>query len=119
MGRRGRISGRLRRWGNRLLPAATVVVLAVPGAAAQAVPDSIARDGPVLPPAASTPDSTTPAPAVEPVTPPSPAPETRSAEPGPRPAAGSRKVRLIGEGRNVVRSGPGDRFALAGAYDKG
>lgn len=29
------------------------------------------------------------------------------------------KVRLTGEGRNVVRSGPGPQYALAGTYEKG
>ena len=120
MSRRGgnAISKRLRRWGLRLLPAVTVVVLAVPGAAAQAVPDSADPDVPVpavAPPDPLMPDSTTDAPLIEPVAP-SPSP---AKEPNPRPDIGSRKVRLIGEGRNVVRSGPGDQFSLAGAYDKG
>jgi len=35
-----------------------------------------------------------------------------------RPTAGTRKVRLIGKSNNVVRSGPGDRFAIVGIYPK-
>jgi outer membrane beta-barrel protein len=36
-----------------------------------------------------------------------------------RPAADTRKVRLTGNAQNVVRAGPGDRFAIAGIFDKG
>ena len=113
----GEFSGHPRRWGVWLLPAAALVVLAVPVAAAQPVPDSTDRDLPV-PPVTSAPDSATPAPPIQPVSP-SSSPAADAADPTPRPAMGSRKVRLIGEGRNVVRSGPGDQFALVGAYDRG
>jgi len=99
-------SGPLRRGWVRLSPAATGMVLlaglvGVPGAIAQPVPDPSGADSTVQVPA------------------PSSAPATVAAEPNARPVIGARKVRLIGEGRSVVRSGPGDRFALAGAFDKG
>jgi outer membrane beta-barrel protein len=113
----GGISRHVRFWGVRLLLAAAVAALAVPGAAAQAAPDSAGGDLPV-PPVASASDSATVAPPVE-TAGPSPSSATAASDPNPRPAIGSRKVRLIGEGRNVVRSGPGDQFALAGAYDRG
>ncbi len=93
-------SSRLRRWCVGLLPAATAMVivgvLLVPGAIAQSLPE---------------PSEPAPAPSMPPA--------TLAADPNPHPVIGARKVQLIGEGRNVVRSGPGDRFSLAGAYDKG
>jgi len=108
----GGIPGHLRLWGVRLLPAATVLVLAVAGASAQAVPDS--AEVPV-PPVAPALDSATVAPPIESTSPSAIAPSEANG----RPAMSTRKVRLIGEGRNVVRSGPGDQYALAGAYDRG
>jgi len=36
--------------------------------------------------------------------------------PGNAPAVSTRKVRLTGSARNVVRTGPGDRYAIAGVY---
>ena len=110
------ISGHLGRWGLRILHAATVAVLVAPVAAAQAVPDSADPGIPVPPvtaPETSAPDSATQA------APRAPMSEATATDPNPRPAVNLHKVRLIGEGRNVVRSGPGDQYALAGAYDKG
>jgi outer membrane beta-barrel protein len=42
------------------------------------------------------------------------APATAGAHPG----VGVRKVRLTGSSHNVVRSGPGDRFAIVGIFDQ-
>ena len=42
-----------------------------------------------------------------------------AATPNPRPTAIVHKVRITGEGRNVVREGPGEHFALAGVVDHG
>jgi len=91
----------------RLLAGAAAAALLAPAAMAQPATDPSADEAPVAA------DSTAPAPASDPafaVAPPSP---------NTRPAIASRRVRLIGEGRNVVRSGPGDGYALAGAYERG
>jgi outer membrane beta-barrel protein len=45
--------------------------------------------------------------------------ETAKAAPYGRPATVQKKVRLEGSSRNVVRSGPGDGFAIVGIFDKG
>lgn len=86
-------------------------VLAAPAAWAQEPPTPAAPEAPAAPMA----DSTTVA-APPDVTPGAPA---TPADPNPRPAATLHKVRIIGEGRSVVRSGPGEQYALAGAFDKG
>ena len=110
-------SRHLYRWAARLLPAAIAVMLAAPGATAQAVPDP--ADSAAAPvPSVAGPDPATQAAAPGPEVSTPPAAATSSADPN-APRVASRKVRLIGEGRSVVRSGPGDQFALAGAYDKG
>ena len=112
-GTSGGASMRHRRWCVQLLTAATLVVLAVPYAIAQPVPETPDPQAPDAPAVAALADSSAEAP--------SPAPSSAAAptEPNPRPVISSLRVRLIGEGRNVVRSGPGDRFALAGAFDQG
>jgi outer membrane beta-barrel protein len=111
-----RMTEHLRFVGARLLPAAVAVVLAVPGASAQAVPDSADREPPVpaVAPASDSATVTPPSESASPAYSATPASDAKG-----RPAIGTRKVRLIGEGRNVVRTGPGDQFALAGAYDRG
>ena len=91
----------------RRAAAVAVLSLAATRAFAQAVPDSTAPSVPVEAVAE------TPASAPAELSAPRPIPVTPPA------TIAARKVRLIGEGRNVVRSGPGERFALAGAYDKG
>jgi outer membrane beta-barrel protein len=45
-------------------------------------------------------------------------PAAAAADPNPRPAT-AHKVRITGEGKNVVREGPGSHFALAGVCEKG
>jgi outer membrane beta-barrel protein len=79
-----------------------VTALAAPAAFAQDAPDTSATttvQAPAAPAASATAFAT---------------PET----PNPHPVT-AHKVRIIGEGRNVVREGPGEHFALAGVYDKG
>lgn len=86
--------------------AGLVALLAATGAHAQepAAADSLAPPAPV----AATPLEAAPAP-----------PAARSEE-APNPAAtGSRKVRLLGKDRHVVRSGPGEGFAIVGVYPGG
>ncbi len=104
-------------WHGRVLPAAFALALLAPATRAQSASDSL--PGAPEPPVGAAPvlpsDGTTP-PAVPAG---AAAPTAAAAAPDARPAVASRKVRLVGEGRNVVRSGPGDGFALAGAYDAG
>jgi outer membrane beta-barrel protein len=47
-----------------------------------------------------------------------PTPAAAVAEANPRSAV-VRKVRLVSSGQNVVRSGPGNQFAIAGVYEEG
>jgi outer membrane beta-barrel protein len=51
---------------------------------------------------------------------PSQPPASSFAEPSSHPpVVGSKKVRLIGKSDNIVRTGPGDGFAIAGVFPKG
>jgi outer membrane beta-barrel protein len=101
----------------RLL-ALIAALVAVPPAAAQ-TPDSTASSPPSAPgteaapsPIASPSDSTAAAM-------PAPPAERVGAAPNRPLTAITRRVRLIAEGRNVVRSGPGERYSIAGVFDKG
>ena len=88
-----------------------VAALAAPAAFAQEAPDTSATPtvGAPVPPAPGAPAPAAPAPAATVATP---------GTPNPHPAT-THKVRIIGEGQNVVREGPGEHFALAGVYPKG
>jgi outer membrane beta-barrel protein len=99
------------RLGRRLLPAAAALLLTAAAARAQSAPEPPEPAAPVGQAADSATSAGGPLVAAEPVAPSAPAHG--------QPIIAQRKVRVIGEGRSVVRSGPGDRFALAGAYDKG
>ena len=102
-----------------------LMIAAVPWATAQPAPDSLS--GPPVPPVVTAPDSTTapedfaiPALASEAVA------DTGEGAAGTRGAAVHhgplpliRKVRLEGSDHNIVRSGPGNGFALVGVYKKG
>jgi outer membrane beta-barrel protein len=101
------VSWRHRPWRAGLL-ALALVVLAAPRTGAQSAPT------PAAPKAPAASDSTALAP-LDVAMPGAAAP----ADPNPHPTATLHKVRIIGEGRSVVRSGPGEQFALAGAFDKG
>ena len=116
------------RWWIRLLPAAAAVMMVAPGAFAATLQAPEPPASPVAP--AAVPEPATPAPEPgAPVTEPvatatvpdslAPGPAVTAPTSAARSTIAARKVRLIGEGRNVVRSGPGDRYALAGAFDKG
>jgi len=83
-----------------LLPA-----LASSAAHAQAMPDSLAASAPAAPA-----ETLGLAPGV-----PLPA---ETVTPNPH-VSTSRRLRITGEGKNVVRQGPGEHFALAGVYEKG
>jgi outer membrane beta-barrel protein len=92
---------------RRIAVAAAVMLLAAASAGAQtegapAPPD--AADSLAMPLVPALVDSVS-----------APAPAAQIETPGIR-VTGVRKVRLIGGDRNVVRSGPGDSFAIAGVY---
>lgn len=119
----------LRTWRAALSGVAALLLLAGAPAAA---------DRPSGPPhrSAAGPDSTGPVPepfptpesATEPVPVPVPSPEPAVATPAAapadapphaRPTVTSRRVRLTGEVRNVIRSGPGDRYAISAVHPRG
>ena len=77
-------------------------------ACAQAAPDPVDSTGAAAPAV----DSTAPAPA--PVGTPA-----QAVTPNPQVRVRALKIRLIGESRNVVRTGPGERYAIAGMFEKG
>ena len=88
------------------IAAAAALLFAASAACAQSTPDTLAPPpAPDLAGAVADPTALPPYP--EPAATPNAPPKT------------SYKVRLIGEGRNVVRSGPGPDFALAGTFEKG
>jgi len=102
------------------LLAGLMLALAAPVLAA----DSDAPAPPAPVPADTERDAAAPAdePASDPASPgapPSLAPAaSRPAFPGNAPAVSTRKVRLTGSARNVVRTGPGDRYAIAGVFPR-
>jgi len=113
-------------WGGALLLIAAALLLSAPalaqdapgaaGAAAGAAPD----DG-AAPDGGAAPDDGAPVPpapvAVAPADSGAPAP-ARPAYPSNAPLPTSKKVKLDQSDDNVVRTGPGDRFAIAGVYPK-
>jgi len=110
------ISDRRRAWLAPLLAGATAVLLCGAPARAQVAPDSLARpegdgEAAVAAPTAPTDSLAAPTPAAASVAP--------SGAQSNAPLVGVRKVRLAGSAHNVVRSGPGDRFAIAGIFKKG
>jgi outer membrane beta-barrel protein len=95
-----------------LLPFAAALLFAAGRASAQAeAPDSLvtpeAETAPALAPVEAPPEVT-----------PEPMVVRAPVDPNPRQTV-SRKVRLDASDHNVVRSGPGDRFAIAGVFKKG
>jgi outer membrane beta-barrel protein len=96
-----------RAWLAPLLAGATAVLLGGTPVRADVPPDSLAQSGVDGESTLAASDSlnvpTSPA-----------APATASEHPG----VGVRKVRLTGSSHNVVRSGPGDRFAIVGIFDQ-
>lgn len=95
---------------NRGLAILALGLLVAPGAFAQSAPEPMPEPlGPDVPLIVAVDSSEAPVPAVTPA----------ADGPNAQPMLKLRKVRLIGEGRTVVRSGPGDSYALSGAYDKG
>ncbi len=110
--RRHMVRAPARAWPAWLL-ALGALLPGVPSAVAQSVPDSIGPPAVTQP----APDSTVPAGGGVDST--AHAPPPPAATPNLRLKVASRRVRLIAEGRNVVRSGPGDRYSIAGVYEKG
>jgi outer membrane beta-barrel protein len=108
MKRIGRTSFLRRVWLAPLLVGATMALLCGTPAGADGAPDSVAQSANAPDAAIASPDSLG-APAVN------AAPATAAVHPG----VGSRKVRLNSSAQNVVRSGPGDHFAIAGIFRKG
>jgi outer membrane beta-barrel protein len=106
------ISIRRRAWWAPLVAGAAAALLCGASARADVAPDSLAAPEPEA--AVAAPESQG-----------APGPETATVAPAaPRPgdnpvATTVRMVRLSGSAQNVVRSGPGDRFAIAGIYKKG
>lgn len=100
-----------RAWRAPLFAGAIAVLLCGAPARAQVAPDSLAPPEPTGDAAVTAPDA------------PASMPDSASvqapvAHAGPKPGTSTRKVRLEGSGQNVVRSGPGDRFAIVGVYKK-
>jgi len=93
---------------------AAALLLAGARARADVTPDSTGAGAAT--PAATETTSATPAPATEAAAAPA---AQAAATANPKLGATIRKVRLSGSGENVVRSGPGERFAIAGIYRKG
>jgi hypothetical protein len=97
-------------WGSAMLLVAAALLLST---AALAESDSAAGDS-----------TATPEPAAVPV-PATPAPETAAVHPRPAfptnvsPRVTSQKVKLDVSDENVVRTGPGERYAMAGLFPKG
>ena len=99
-----------RAWLAPLLTGATLALLCGAPAGADVAPDSVAQ-------AARDPEVTVASTDSLGATAVSAAPATASATSA-RAGAMIRKVRLKGSDHNVVRSGPGDRFAIVGVYKK-
>jgi outer membrane beta-barrel protein len=98
-----------RRLSAASIAATLALALRAAAASAQAAPE----------PAAAPPD-----PASAPAAPVAAASDSSAARPAspalnPRPVVGSRRVRLDKGAHNVVRSGPGDGFSIAGVFDRG
>jgi outer membrane beta-barrel protein len=111
-----------RAWLAPLIVGVTALLLCGAPARAEPAPDSLAQSEDDRDAGIAGPDSlAAPAAAVsttDPTDATAPAITASPAIPGARSGVGTRKVRLTGSAHNVVRSGPGDRFAIVGIYKK-
>ena len=98
---------------------ALIATLGVVSPAAAQTPDSIASAPPPAAVSDPAPSQVAGAPDSAATAASSPSPERTVAAPNRPLAAVTRRVRLIAEGRNVVRSGPGERYSIAAVFDKG
>jgi outer membrane beta-barrel protein len=105
-----------RAWRVRFLAGAVAALLCGPAARADVAPDSAATPENAPQNAAQNAQEAATAAGGSPS---SPAAVAAPVAPVASPGASIHKVRLTGTEHNVVRTGPGDRFAIAGIFDKG